>query len=79
MPNPRPVARPKPTSRQQVVIRPAVAPVFAAPAPQKPRRMTSQEWEAQGGKVQRLPPGAVSQSVLRFHPPPGTDQRTTTD
>lgn len=79
VPSRRPVARPKPTSRQQVVIPPPVVPVFSPPARPKPRRMTSQEWEAQGGKVQRLPIGAVSKPFLRFHPEPATDQRTTTD
>lgn len=61
---PRPIARPKPTSRQQFVIHPSVAPLFSAPKPAKPRLMTSQEWEAQGGKVERLPFGASSSSIL---------------
>ncbi len=70
VPDPKRVAPRKPTARQREVIRPSVVALFAPPPPPKPRRMTSQEWEAQGGKVQRLPPGAVSKSLLRFHPAP---------
>lgn len=63
-PNPPPAPKRKPTSAQRVVIRPSVAPLFSAPKP-KPRLMTSQEWEAQGGVIERLPRGAVSRSELR--------------
>lgn len=80
VPAPRPIARPKPTSRQQIVISPPRAPVFAQPKKPAARRpMTSQEWEAQGGKVQRLPFGAVSKPVLRFIPAPEIDPPATTD
>lgn len=48
-----------------VVVTPSHAAVQRLDAGRK-RAMTSQEWEAQGGKVERLPRGAVSQSPLRF-------------
>lgn len=70
VPDPRPLARPKPKPSQQVVIRPAVVPIFQAPPPRPPRLMTSQEWEAQGGKVQRLAPHEVSQPFKHIKPEP---------
>jgi len=73
-----PRSRPKPTARQQVVIAPATSDT-APPRARSAPRMTSKEWEASGGQVQRLPPGAVSKSELRFHPPPGIDRASTSD
>lgn len=65
VPDPRAINRPKPTSAQQIAIPPACHPTRVIP-PKRRQPMTSQEWEAQGGKVERLPNGAVSKSALRF-------------
>ncbi|HEY4529360.1 MAG TPA: hypothetical protein VIG97_03375 [Luteimonas sp.] len=66
VPDPRHINRPKPTSAQQIAITPARHPTRVIP-PKRRQPMTSQEWEAQGGVVERLPNGAVSKaSTLRF-------------
>ena len=63
-PDPRVLKRPRPTSAQQVVVIPART-CITAKTPRKHQPMTSQEWEAQGGKVERLAFGVVTHSELR--------------
>ncbi|MEN1941033.1 hypothetical protein WCE39_08060 [Luteimonas sp. MJ174] len=60
-----PAAKPKPAGRQRVVITPPVVAIFAPQPTAKGKRMTSQEFEAMGGVIERLPRGAVSRSELR--------------
>lgn len=55
----------KPDSRQQIQLSPSYSSPFSPPPRPKRQPMTSQEWEAQGGVVERLPRGAVSRSELR--------------
>lgn len=66
---PRATAASKRRSKQIPAERFHIGPSYSSPfSPAPPRRrqpMTSQEWEAQGGKVERLAPGAVSRSELR--------------
>lgn len=66
VPDPRVISRPKPTSAQQIAITPARHETRVIPAKQR-QPMTSQEWEAQGGVVERLGNGVVSKAnALRF-------------
>lgn len=55
----------KPEGWQHIQLSASPSSPFS-PAPARKRQpMTSQEWEAQGGVVERLPRGAVSRSELR--------------
>ena len=55
----------KPDPRQQIQVSPSYSSPFSPPPQRHRQLMTSQEWEATGGVVERLPNGAVSRSVLR--------------
>lgn len=55
----------KPDAWQHIQLSPSYSSPISPPPPRPRQPMTSQEWEAQGGKVERLPRGAVSRSELR--------------